>query len=67
MDEPFKSYGRNFIWPKRGLLTKRVTPQLRALIDAAYDAYRGGDDITGAHIIQDFEEQILAAAKPRIT
>jgi hypothetical protein len=53
------------------LVEPRVTdaealPRIRGLLEASYRAYASGEHASGAHLIQDFREQIASATKPRL-
>lgn len=45
----------------RFLPVDRPVPRLRSLLDEALGAYRSGDDVRGAHVLQSFETEAFDA------
>ena len=44
-------------------LSASSAAHLANILDASLAAYRAGDDISGAHLLQDFESQAFGAAR----
>lgn len=45
----------------RFLPVDRQMPELRSLLDEALAAYRSGNDVEGAHVLQSFETKAFSA------
>lgn len=45
------------------LKNKEIIPEIMHLLDASLTAYRAGEEIKGAHLIQDFRDLILKNAR----
>lgn len=54
--------GMSFVEPK--ISSDTVLDTLRARLDQALALYRQGDEVKGAHVLQDFEQLLLREVAP---
>jgi hypothetical protein len=46
---------------QRGMVAAEVEDQVRVLAEQAAAAYKQGDDVTGAHLLQEIEAQLVGS------
>lgn len=59
LDKAFEEINRGMAFVALKYSSREHLSKLQGYIDASFAAYRSGDDVEGAHLLQDFENELL--------
>lgn len=59
LDKAFEEIDRGMEFVAQRDFGRECLSKLQSYIDASLAAYRSGDDVKGAHLLQDFENELL--------
>ncbi len=63
LDKEFRVLRDKFVLVEERVQSAETLSAMRELLDASFNAYRAGDAVKGAHLIQDFRSLILKKAR----
>jgi hypothetical protein len=59
LDRAFEELNHGMQFVRGRIQDKSVLSRLQQILDASLAAYRGGEDVVGAHLLQDFEDIVF--------